>query len=86
MKKSAKSRRDFIKEAGLVSAGLTILPGHVISGFGHKAPSDKLNIAGIGIGGKGHINLQGMASENIAGLCDVDWKYADQCFKVFSGA
>ena len=86
MKKSAETRRDFVKTAGLISAGLTILPGHVVSGFGHKAPSDKLNIAGVGIGGKGHINLQGMTTENIIGLCDVDWKYADQCFKEFSGA
>ena len=68
MKKSAETRRDFVKTAGLISAGLTILPGHVVSGFGHKAPSDKLNIAGVGIGGKGHINLQGMTTENIIGL------------------
>jgi hypothetical protein len=70
----------------MVTAGITIMPNHVISGLGHKAPSDKLNIAGVGIGGKGHVNLKGMATENIVGLCDVDWKYADQCFKDFPGA
>jgi predicted dehydrogenase len=86
MKYSKNSRREFLKKAGIVSAGITILPGHVVSGFGHKAPSDKLNIAGIGIGGKGHINLKAMATENIVGLCDVDWKYADLCFKEFPGA
>ena len=86
MKDSANSRRDFLKKAGLVTAGFTILPRNVVSGLGHKAPSDKLNIAGIGIGGKGHINLKGMATENIVGLCDVDWKYADRCFKEYPKA
>jgi predicted dehydrogenase len=86
MKHSSTSRRSFLKTAGLVSAGITILPSHVVSGLGHKAPGDKLNIAGIGIGGKGHPNLIGMATENIVGLCDVDWKYADMCFKEFPGA
>ena len=86
MKKASGSRRDFLKKAGLLSAGISILPSHVVSGLGHKAPSDKLNILGIGIGGKGHINLKGMATENIIGLCDVDWKYADLCFRDFPAA
>ncbi|OFY51734.1 MAG: oxidoreductase, partial [Bacteroidetes bacterium GWF2_49_14] len=47
---------------------------------------DKMNIVGVGIGGKGHPNLRGMAGENIIGLCDVDWKYADGCFKEFPTA
>jgi predicted dehydrogenase len=86
MAAKGSSRRKFIKTAGFVSAGLTIVPGHVVSGFGHKAPSDKLNIAGVGIGGKGHVNIKAMETENIVGLCDVDWKYADQCFREFPGA
>jgi predicted dehydrogenase len=81
-----KSRRDFLKKATVAVAGITILPSHVVSGLGHLAPSDKLNIAGVGIGGKGHPNLVGMASENINALCDVDWKYADKCFKEFPNA
>lgn len=81
-----KSRRDFLKEVGVVAAGITILPGNVVSGFGYKAPSDKLNIAGVGIGGKGHANLMAMSAENIVALCDVDWKYAGPCFKDFPGA
>ncbi|MDH6357892.1 Gfo/Idh/MocA family oxidoreductase [Parabacteroides sp. PF5-9] len=80
------SRRDFIKKSALAVAGLSILPSHVVSGLGHKTPSDKLNIVGIGIGGKGHPNLVGMNTENIIGLCDVDWKYADHCFKEFPNA
>jgi predicted dehydrogenase len=80
------SRRNFIRKSAIASAAITILPSHVISGLGHRAPSDKLNIAGIGIGGKGHPNLVGMATENIVGLCDVDRKYADPCFKEFPKA
>ena len=86
MSDSIKSRRDFLKKTGLVTAAFTILPGRVISGPGKIAPSDKLNIAGIGIGGKGHVNLKGMDTENIVALCDVDWRYADTCFKEFPGA
>ncbi len=86
MLESTNSRRDFLKKTGVFAAGITILPSNVISGLGHKAPSDKLNIVGIGVGGKGHPNLQGMATENIVGLCDVDWKYAETCFKEFPNA
>jgi len=80
------SRRNFLKNAAIATAGISVIPSHTVSGLGHRAPSDKLNIAGIGIGGKGHPNLMGMATENIVGLCDVDWKYADRCFKEFPKA
>jgi predicted dehydrogenase len=80
------TRRDFLKKTAVTAAGFVTVPSIVVSGLGHKAPSDKLNIAGIGIGGKGHPNLMGMNTENIVGLCDVDWKYADNCFKDFPKA
>ncbi|MFH0841946.1 MAG: Gfo/Idh/MocA family oxidoreductase [Bacteroidota bacterium] len=75
------SRRSFIERTGAVAAGLTILPGSVISGFGHRAPSDKLNIAVVGIGGMGNSNLRNVkGSENIVALCDVDWGYSKKVF------
>jgi predicted dehydrogenase len=80
------SRRDFLKKTAFATAGFSIIPSFVVSGLGHRAPSDKLNIAGIGVGGKGHPNLVAMNSENIIGLCDVDWKYAETCFKEFPKA
>ncbi|GAP68244.1 oxidoreductase family, NAD-binding Rossmann fold [Bacteroidales bacterium 6E] len=80
------SRRDFLRKASVATAGITIVPSFTVSGLGYKAPSDKLNIVGIGIGGKGHPNLMGMNTENIVGLCDVDWKYAAQCFEDFPKA
>ncbi len=70
------SRRKFIASTSAGIAGATILPSHVIAGLGHKPPSDKLNIAGIGVGGKGFSNLKFMETENIVALCDVDWDYA----------
>lgn len=76
------TRRDFIGKTGAVAAGLTILPGSVISGLGHRAPSDKLNIAVVGIGGMGNSNLKAVApTENIVALCDVDWGYAKKVFE-----
>ncbi|TAL64974.1 MAG: Gfo/Idh/MocA family oxidoreductase [Bacteroidetes bacterium] len=86
MSKIDKSRREFLKKATIAAAGLTIIPSFTVGGLGHRGPSDKLNIAGIGIGGKGHPNLVGMNTENIVGLCDVDWKYAENCFKEFPKA
>ena len=80
------SRRNFIKKSAIAAAGLYIFPSNVISGLGHKAPSDKLNIVGIGVGGKGHPNLVGMNTENIIGLCDVDWAYSKNCFNDFPKA
>lgn len=46
------SRRKFLRNASLAATGYFIVPRHVL-GRGHIAPSDKLNIAGIGVGGKG---------------------------------
>ena len=49
------NRRDFLKVSALASSAL-ILPRHVVAGSGEAPPSEKLNIAGIGIGGMGANN------------------------------
>jgi hypothetical protein len=74
------SRRKFIGNTSMAAAAFTILPSNVISGMGHRAPSDKLNIAGVGVGGRGAAVLRAMESENIVGLCDTDWRYAKHVF------
>jgi hypothetical protein len=79
-KKGGVSRRAFLGTAAAATAGLTIVPSHVVSGLGYTAPSDKLNIAGVGIGGMGRTNLRHLNSQNIVALCDVDWKYAKKTF------
>lgn len=81
-KKTGKpGRRQFISKSAAAFAGITILPGYVVSGFGHIAPSDRLNIACVGIGGMGKSNLANIKNDNIVALCDVDWGEAST--KVF---
>ena len=56
------------------------------SAGGSRRPSEKLNIAGIGIGGQGGGVLRDMATENIVALCDVDSNKAAGTFKAFPKA
>ncbi|MBP9103661.1 MAG: Gfo/Idh/MocA family oxidoreductase [Chitinophagaceae bacterium] len=77
-KNTSISRRNFVRNAGMVGAGFFIVPRHVL-GRGFIAPSDKLNIAGIGVGGKGQSDLFEFAKStkvNIVALCDVDDRQA----------
>jgi predicted dehydrogenase len=51
------TRRDFLK-AGAATAGLfTIVPRHVLGGRGFVPPSDKVNVALVGAGGRGRENV-----------------------------
>jgi len=74
------SRRDFMGAAA-ATAAFTIVPRHVLGGRGQTAPSDKLNIAAIGTGGRGGDNISALSSQNIVALCDVDWKRAGGTFR-----
>jgi predicted dehydrogenase len=77
-KRAGNSRRKFIRNAAVTGAGFIIVPRHVL-GRGYLAPSDKLNIAGIGVGGKGASDLAEFAKSprvNIVALCDVDDRQA----------
>ena len=80
------SRRRFLGTTAAATAGFTIVPSTVISGMGHIAPSDKLNIAAVGVGGMGASNLRGITEQNIVALCDVDHKYAAGTFKKYPDA
>src|SRR5262249_26875386 len=73
------TRRDFVSDVALTGAGFAIVPRHVL-GRGQTAPSDRLNVAAVGVGGQGRTNLVNLATENIVALCDVDWEYADKGF------
>ncbi|MHC4539754.1 MAG: Gfo/Idh/MocA family oxidoreductase [Planctomycetota bacterium] len=79
------SRRSFIG-AGAAFAAFTIVPRHVLGGPGKTAPSEKLNIVCIGVGGKGFDDVRNVMSENIIAICDVDTKHAADAFKMFSKA
>ncbi|MCZ6694200.1 MAG: Gfo/Idh/MocA family oxidoreductase [Bacteroidetes bacterium] len=80
------SRRTFIRGTALTAAGITVVPRHVLGGVGYVAPSDQMNIAGVGIGGIGANNLRNMNTQNIIALCDVDWKYAGKTFLEYPNA
>lgn len=76
--KSGISRRAFLGTTAAAAAGFTIVPSNVIAGLGHVQPSDKLNIAGVGVGGMGNSNLRNLKSQNIVAWADVDWGYCKQ--------
>lgn len=79
--KNSLSRRSFIKNNAIATAGFFIVPRHVLGGKGFIAPSDKLNIAAIGAGGKGIVNLTNSfnnGTDNIVALCDVDDRQAKE--------
>ena len=81
------SRADFLKTSGAGLAAMTVVPNNVMgAAFGHKAPSDKLNIAGVGVGGRGASVLSDLAEENIVALCDTDWNYAKGQFEKYNKA
>ncbi len=67
------SRRQFAATTAKAALSAAIVPSRVL---GAQAPSNKLNIAAIGIGGMGGGNLKACADENIVALCDVDQNYS----------
>ncbi|HDZ15682.1 MAG TPA: gfo/Idh/MocA family oxidoreductase, partial [Pricia sp.] len=62
------SRRNFVKKTSLLATGISIVPRHVLGGSGFTAPSDKLVIAGIGIGGKGEEDIANLAKSGKANI------------------
>ncbi len=79
-------RRTFVSEMAAAGAAFHIVPRHVLGGRGYRAPSDKLNVACIGVGGMGGADVRGMSSENIYALCDVDDERAARSFEEFPAA
>jgi hypothetical protein len=71
------SRREFLA-AGAAAGGFTVLSPRVLGRGGALPPSEKLNIAFIGVGDYGTRGLQELASQNIVALCDLDWRPRSQ--------
>jgi predicted dehydrogenase len=63
-------RREFLKSATATGAGLLILPSGAYAG--PKSALNKLNVALIGVGGRGYAHREAISSENVVALCDVD--------------
>lgn len=79
-------RRQFLKTASAAALGINLVSGCARIGSKRISPNEKLNIAGIGVGGQGAGDLREMAGENIVALCDVDWNYAAKTFKAYPKA
>ncbi|WP_316804981.1 Gfo/Idh/MocA family oxidoreductase [Pedobacter nototheniae] len=87
--KNTGNRRDFIKTSAIAAAAFMIVPRHVLGGKGFLAPSDRLLVAGIGVGGKGQSDIAMFAKSgkaDIAFLCDVDDRRAANSVKAFPKA
>jgi predicted dehydrogenase len=84
-KKLHLTRREFV---GSLAAGaaVTIVPRHAVARSGQTPPSEKLNIAGIGVGGMGSGDVNSVKGENIVALCDVDTRRSGGTFKAFPDA
>jgi len=72
MMKRVTKRRKFLKQAAVAGAGVMVLRSGLLAAG--KSPSDKLNIAVIGVGGRGRADMNGVRGENIVALCDVNSK------------
>lgn len=75
------SRREFLKKSAIGALGLTFLP----SSFLKAAPSDKVRIAHVGLGGMGTQHLKWFATipeVEIAALCDVDQEHLSTSLKL----
>jgi len=83
----AFTRRQFLSTVATTVAGFTLVPRHVIAASGQTPPSEKINIAGIGVGGQGAGDLDAVAGGNhIVALCDVDERHAGNTFKKYADA
>jgi predicted dehydrogenase len=81
-------RRDFIKNSSLAAASFFIVPRHVL-GKGYTPPSDRLNLAAVGAGGKGQSDLANSwnnGKNNVVAMADVDWSQCKNSFEKFPTA
>jgi predicted dehydrogenase len=76
-------RRDLLKSAG-AAAGLTILRSGTLRG--QNAPSNKLNIALIGVWGRGTAHYNVLRNENVVALCDINERRTKEALQLFPKA
>jgi len=90
MNKTKISRRLFLagSAASIAATGCSTATVRktTLAKSGYQSPNEKLNIASIGVGGKGRSDVETCNSENIVALCDVDWRNASSAFKSYPKA
>src|SRR6266567_9316543 len=82
------NRRQFLRDVVAGSALFSIAPSIFVNGAQRLAPNERINIAAIGIGGRGGSDVNEIAAEghNFVALCDVDTKYAGKMFDKYPKA
>ena len=80
MRPRSESRRNFLKTSATVAGGYWLGTTAVTKA---ASPNDKLNVACIGVGGRGAANVKGVSGENIVAMCDVDENKAGKGFQQF---
>jgi hypothetical protein len=86
MKSGHSIKRRKLLTAGATAAAATFLPRHVVGGAGNTPPSEKLNIAAVGLGGMGTGDVRNLSGENIVALCDVDHNALAKNAKLYPAA
>ena len=71
---NAIMRRTGLSAAAGTLGVLTVLPARVLGRSGALAPSEKLNIAFVALGGRGAIHVRELRDHNLVAVCDVDWR------------
>lgn len=69
------SRRKFLKQSAAAAFGLCIVPRHVLGGVGYVPPSDKINMAFVGVGAQGlRVMLRFLREPDVqaVAVCDVN--------------
>lgn len=85
-----KNRRKFLKQGALIGTGITIIPRHVLGGMGYTAPSDKIEIGVVGVGGRGKENVNDLlALDDVQVTCIADpaefWDLHDFYYRTEAG-
>lgn len=85
------SRRRFFFMGGAAAGAAACASGSQptvpsLSRLGYRSPNERLNVAAIGAGGKGAVDIEGCATENVVALCDPDFKTAAKTFEKFPEA
>ena len=75
------NRRQWTKTAAGISVGVWtgVRPSSVLA----RSANEALNLAFIGVGGRGKANLNGLKKQNVVALCDVDGERAKKAFEEF---
>lgn len=78
------NRRKFITQSTLLGTGLTLLPSGIMAGT--HSPNNKLNIALIGVWGRGLAHYGWLDQENVVALCDINENHLAEALKRFPNA